>query len=346
MIKYITGNLLESEAEALVNTVNTVGVMGKGIALQFKKQFPYNAKIYRKACKDKAFSIGDILVVEDNSLISGQKLIVNFPTKKHWRNPSEYEYIELGLQQLVKIINERKIKSIAIPPLGAGNGGLNWNKVKSILIKHLLNIDCEIYIYEPNYKVKETLKKERVKLTPARAMLLAISYDLVRNGEFLSEFSAEKICYFLQRFGATDIFKLDFKANYYGPYSGKVRHVLYYLNGSYIMGFSQKDKKPFEPLSLLMSTEKDVLAFLSKEEYQRELEIVKQTKQFLNGVYDNFALELLSTLDFIIQEEKTTDLEIIKTQIDNWNNRKSKQFGNEKFLKIGLEKLVQAQFAD
>jgi O-acetyl-ADP-ribose deacetylase (regulator of RNase III)/uncharacterized protein YwgA len=344
MIKYITGNLLESEAEALVNTVNTVGVMGKGIALQFKKQFPHNAKVYRKACKDKVFDIGEILVVNDNSLISGEKLIINFPTKKHWRNPSEYEYIELGLEKLVKIIEEKKIKSIAIPPLGAGNGGLNWNKVKSILIEKLSNIDCEIHIYEPNYEVKETLKKERVKLTPARAMLLAISYDLVRNGEFLSEFSAEKICYFLQRFGAADIFKLDFKANYYGPYSSKVRHVLYYLNGSYIMGFSQKDKKPFEPLSVLMSTEKDVLAYLSKDEFHKELAIVEKTKQFLNGVYDNFALELLSTLDFIIQKEQTSDLETIKSNIQNWNDRKSKQFGNEKFLKIGIDKLSAAQF--
>lgn len=346
MIKYITGNLLESKAEALVNTVNTIGVMGKGIALQFKKQFPYNAKIYRKACKDKTFGIGDILVVEDNSLMNGKKIIINFPTKKHWRNPSEYEYIESGLKRLVEIILEKKIKSIAIPPLGAGNGGLNWSKVKSMLIKYLSDIDCEVHIYEPNYEVKETLKKERVKLTPARAMLLAISYDLVRNGEFLSEFSAEKICYFLQRFGAEDIFKLDFKANYYGPYSSKVRHVLYYLNGSYIMGFSQKDKKPFEPLSVLMSTEKEVLEYLSKEEYQRELAIVAETKQFLSGVYDNFALELLSTLDFIIAKEETTDLEVIKSKLENWNNRKSKQFGNEKFLKFGIKKLTETQFVN
>lgn len=346
MIKYITGDLLGSEAEALVNTVNTVGVMGKGIALQFKKQFPHNAKVYQKACKDKLLNIGDILVVEDNSLINGKKFIINFPTKKHWRNPSEYEYIELGLKKLVEIIEEYKIKSIAIPPLGAGNGGLNWHKVKSMLVEKLSNIDCEIHIYEPNYALKETLKKERVKLTPARAMLLAISYDLVRNGEFLSEFSAEKICYFLQRFGAADIFKLDFSANYYGPYSGKVRHVLYYLNGSYIMGFSQKDKKPFEPLSVLMSTEKEVLEYLSKEEFEREREIVAKTKQFLKGVYDDFALELLSTLDFIIQKEQSTDLEVIKTSIRNWNDRKSKQFGNERFLKFGVDKLSVTDFVN
>ena len=339
MIKYITGNLLESEAEALVNTVNTVGVMGKGIALQFKKQFPHNAKVYRKACKDGSFQMGDLLAVEDTSLLGGKKLIVNFPTKKHWRSPSEYAYIEMGLLKLVELIKNHNIKSIAIPPLGAGNGGLDWSKVKKLLVKYLSNVESEIFIYEPNVQIKETLKKERVSLTPARAMLLAVSYELVRQGEFVSEFAAEKICYFLQRFGAKHIFKLDYQANFYGPYSGKVRHVLYYLNGSYIMGYSRKDKRPFEPLSLIMSAEQEVLEYLSKEALAKELQIVEATKSFLRGFYDNFALELLSTLDYIATKEQTKDITEIKRHLSNWSSRKSRQFGNEAFLKKGLEKL-------
>ena len=131
---------------------------------------------------------------------------------------------------MIKVIEEKKIQSIAIPPLGSGNGGLDWNKVKYLIVKYLKNIDCKIFIYEPNYTIKEVLKKERVKLTPARAMLLAVLFDLVKNGEFVSEFASEKIAYFLQRFGTKEMFKLDFQPNFYGPYSGKVKHVLYYLN--------------------------------------------------------------------------------------------------------------------
>ena len=214
MIEFKTGNLLDSDAEALVNTVNTVGVMGKGIALQFKNMFPNNFKIYAKACKNDEVKTGKLLVVEEQSLLGGKKVIINFPTKTDWRKPSEYSYIEQGLSDLVQIIRVRGIKSIAIPPLGSGNGGLDWNKVKQILNKYLSGVDCRIYIYEPNAAIQEAMKKERVKLTPARAMLLSVLYDLVKNGEFVSEFAAEKIAYFLQRFGAKETFNLHFSPTF------------------------------------------------------------------------------------------------------------------------------------
>jgi O-acetyl-ADP-ribose deacetylase (regulator of RNase III) len=344
MIKYITGNIFESQSEALVNTVNTVGIMGKGIALQFKNQFLSNYREYIKACKSGALQIGQLLVVEDISLLYGKKIIINFPTKTDWRKPSEYDYIEKGLIDLVQIIKERKILSIAIPPLGAGNGGLEWFKVKALLEKYLSDLDCIIAIYEPNAAVKEVLKKERVGLTPARAMLLAVLYDLVRNGEFVSEFASEKIGYFLQRFGAKYLFKLDYQPNFYGPYSGKIKHVLYYLNGSYISGYSSKEKKPFEELNLMMDAEQDVLAYLSKKEYQNEMQIVLKTQQFLTGFYSNFGLELLSTLDFIIQQEQTTELPKIKQKLNEWSNRKTKLFSNDAFIEKGLAKLETAQF--
>ena len=266
MIQFIEGNLLDSKAQALVNTVNTVGVMGKGIALQFKTQFPNNFKVYQNACKIKSFQIGQLLISEEETLLLGKKIIINFPTKTDWRKPSEYSYIESGLKELIKVIEERKIKSIAIPPLGAGNGGLEWNRVKIIIEKYLSAIDCEVFVYQPNYIVQEVLKKERVPLTPSRAMLLAVLYDLVRGGEFVSEFACEKVAYFLQRFGAKDVMKLDYQPNFYGPYSGKVKHVLFYLNGSYISGYSSKDKKPFDELGLIMDAEKDVLAYLDTKE--------------------------------------------------------------------------------
>lgn len=339
MIQYITGNLLESEAQALVNTVNTVGVMGKGIALQFKNQFPNNFKIYAKACKDDTIDIGKLLVIEEESLLNGKKIIINFPTKTDWRKPSEYSYIESGLLELAKIIKDKNITSIAIPPLGAGNGGLEWSKVKVIMEKHLSNLDCTIYIYQPNYVVQEVLKKERVKLTPARAMLLSVLFDLVKNGEFVSEFAAEKIAYFLQRFGAKEIFKLEFQPNFYGPYSGKVKHVLYYLNGSYISGYSSKDKKPFEELGIMSNAEKEVNEYLETPENESYKVIVNKAKVFLTGFYSDFGLELLSTIDFIITEKKAKSTDEVINYLENWSDRKKTLFTNPAFVSLAMQNL-------
>jgi O-acetyl-ADP-ribose deacetylase (regulator of RNase III)/uncharacterized protein YwgA len=342
MIHYIKGNLFDSQAQAFVNTVNTVGVMGKGIALQFKNIFPNNFKQYAKACKEGTFQIGNLLITNEMSFPIGEKIVINFPTKTDWRKPSEYAYIEQGLQSLVKIIQENKIRSIAIPPLGAGNGGLEWGKVKIMMEKYLSPIDCEVHIYQPDAKIQEVLRKERVALTPARAMLLAVLYDLVADGEFVSEFSSEKIAYFLQRFGAKEVFKLDFQPNFYGPYSGKVKHVLYYLNGSYLNGYGSKDKKPFDEIDLVMDGQADVFARLQMKENEAYCLIVEKTKDFLTGFYSDFALELLSTLDYIAQKEHTTDINVIKAHLHNWSNRKKTLFDNDTFIEQSLNKLVAA----
>ncbi len=339
MIRYVTGNLLESNAEALVNTVNTEGVMGKGIALQFKNTFHNNYKAYLKACKNKEIKIGKLFVTEDETLFNKRKMIINFPTKTTWRRPSEYSYIEEGLKELKKLIAERNIKSIAIPPLGSGNGGLNWDVVKIILEEQLSDVNCDIQIYQPTSIIKEVLKKERVKLTPARVMLLVVLYDMVKNGEFVSEFAAEKISYFLQRLGAKEAFRLKFEPNFYGPYSGKVRHVLYYLNGSFIMGYSSKDKKPFEALELVPDAEQEVENYLNKPENSKYKSIAEKTKTFLKGFYSPFGLELLSTIDYIMTTEKITNVEAISAKLENWSNRKKTLFSNPKFINIAVHNL-------
>jgi O-acetyl-ADP-ribose deacetylase (regulator of RNase III) len=148
MIKFLKGDLLKSDAQALVNAVNTVGVMGKGIALQFKNRYPENYKVYKEACKNGELSIGKILVVKEGDLIN-EKFIVNFPTKQHWRNSSEISYIHDGLIALQKAIKEYDIQSIAIPPLGCGLGGLDWDVVRPMIIEALQDLDVNIYIYEP-----------------------------------------------------------------------------------------------------------------------------------------------------------------------------------------------------
>lgn len=337
MIHYTKGNILESEAEALVNTVNTVGVMGKGIALQFKREFPNNFQSYSKACKEGKIDIGQLFVSRDSSISSGEKLIINFPTKKDWRKSSEYEYIKAGLLDLQRIISEYGIKSVAIPPLGAGSGGLNWEVVKELIQDYLQNMPIDIFVYEPTNQIKEYLKKERVKLTPARALLLYVLYDLVRNGDFVSEFSSEKVAYFIQKFGGKKFLKLSFQKNFYGPYSGKVRFLLNVLNGSYIMGFSDMNKKPFEPLTLIADGYDEVKNFVeSKPELYK---VATKTTNFLNGFYSDFGLELLSTIDFISQKIDSTDKETIKLELENWSDRKRTLFSNPRYLDISVRHL-------
>lgn len=338
MIHYITGNLFESSAEALVNTVNLVGVMGKGIALQFKYAYPANFQLYKKACTNGDIGIGKLFVTRESGMF-GQKLIINFPTKDDWRKPSEYVYIEQGLTDLIRIIREYNIKSIAIPPLGAGNGGLNWPKVKLMIDAHLSPLaDVSIYIYEPNALITEQVRKERVRLTPARALLLYVLFDLVRNGEHVSEFSCEKVCYFLQKFGAKDIFNLTYTPQYYGPYSGKVRYVLNALNGSYISGYSDMSKRPFDSLFLISDTYDEIKTIVeSSDELSR---IANKTTRFLTGYYSDFGLELLSSTDYLMTQHQTTSVDFIYDRLKEWNHRKSKLFSDKRYVEIASNHIL------
>jgi len=174
-------------------------------------------------------------------------------------------------------------------------------------------------------------------LTDARALLLYVLYDLVKNGEYVSEFSSEKVSYFLQRFGAKQYFKLQFAPNFYGPYSGKVRYVLNALNGSYIMGYSDMDKKPFEPLTIVADGFNEVKRHI---ENKPELKIIaKNTTNFLNGFYSDFALELLSSIDFIASKEKSFDKQVISKKLSEWSDRKQSMFSNPKYIDISIRHL-------
>ena len=152
MLMYIEGNMFESPAQVLVNTVNTVGVMGKGIALTFKKVYPDMYKNYRYYCENKQFEMGKLYLYKTPG-----KWILNFPTKINWRNPSKIEYIEQGLKKFVASYKEKGIKSIAFPKLGCGNGGLNFEThVKPLMDKYLSNLDINVYVYlhDPNKELK------------------------------------------------------------------------------------------------------------------------------------------------------------------------------------------------
>jgi len=337
MIHYVKGNLLESKAEALVNTVNTVGVMGKGIALQFKEAYPENFRVYYNACRKKELHIGNVLIVEDSNLTSGPKIIVNFPTKTHWRYPSEYSYIRMGLQSLRREIISRHIRSIAIPPLGSHNGGLDWFRVKQMIELALADVKCEIYLYEPSEAIVERMKAERVKLTPARAMLLLMFADMNRCGEFASVFAAEKLIYFLQRLGAKNIFHIEFKPYHYSPYSGgKVAHMLYYMNGSYVKGMGGMNARPFDYIWLTDDAASEAQKYIGDYKDSQLRKICDKAKNFLRGDYSNYSLELLSTVDYLLESQpemqgwKNADegkvTNFLMQKIQQWSSRKEKLF--------------------
>lgn len=338
MIHYVKGNIFESAAEALVNTVNTVGVMGKGLALQFREKFPENFRVYKEACKNNALNVGKMLVVKDSNINTGTKTIINFPTKTHWRLPSEYSYIEQGLKALKDVIVFHEIKSIAIPPLGCHNGGLEWKRVRQLVEQFLADVDCEIYIYEPSDTIIEVLKTERVRLTPARALLISMFHEMNTFGEFASLFAAEKLIYFMQRFGAQDIFKIRFTPHYYGPYSGgKVAHMLYSLNGSYIKGMSAMESRPFDFLWLLDGTAQEAKSYLHKaENSDKLLAIYNRTRNFLSYYYSYYSLELLSSIDYLLNtavslknwrdRDDEEVMKILLQEIQAWSKRKERLF--------------------
>jgi O-acetyl-ADP-ribose deacetylase (regulator of RNase III) len=329
-MKFIKGNLLASDAQALVNTVNTVGVMGKGIALQFKEEFPNNFKVYSAAVKNNEVSPGKLLVVREQTL-KGDKLIVNFPTKIQWFKKSKYEYIEQGLQELVTVIRDYKIQSIAIPPLGCGNGGLDWVKVKAMILKYLSSLqNVEIQIYEPNNEVGKILRdkesKKDIQLTAPRAMLLYAMFYYESLGEMSSLFVANKLAYFLQRLGEKSLNKLHFDASHYGPYSVQVEHMLHNLNGKFIKGLEQMNAKAFEPLELQYNTTKELSDFVKTELSADQKNRIKNLVRLIDGFQSAFSLEILATVDFIRKEKPSiTEDEILKT-VHSWSTRKRTMF--------------------
>ena len=226
MIEFTEGNLLEADVEAVVNTVNTVGIMGKGIALMFKDRFPANFEAYARACAAGEVRLGKMYVTENEELL-GPRWIINFPTKTHWRVKTKIEWVEDGLKDLVRTIVQKDIRSIAIPPLGCGNGGLDWRDVGPLIASALEGIKgCNAIVYEPTSKYQNVAKRKGVqKLTPARALVAEMVRRYCVLGIDCSILEVQKLGWFLERgvkrFGVADPLKFRFQADRYGPYSHK-----------------------------------------------------------------------------------------------------------------------------
>jgi len=245
MIEYKHGDILLENAEALINTVNCIGIMGRGIALQFKNAFPENFKAYAKACKKHEVQPGKMFVFETEQL-TNPRYIINFPTKRHWRGKSRIEDIEEGLKALVDTINKYNIRSIAIPPLGSGLGGLDWPTVKSRIESVLQSFsDVHIFIYEPNGAPEKIVRNRNVpNMTPGRAALVEL-VNRYLNGlldPFVTLLEVHKLMYFMQEAG--EPLRLKYRKAIYGPYAENLRHVLKEIEGHFVCGYADGGDKP------------------------------------------------------------------------------------------------------
>ncbi len=323
MITYTTGDILDSDAEALVNTVNTVGVMGKGIALQFKRRYPSNYSVYRRAVEAGEVRTGALLVVEDVDQ-RGARTIINFPTKQHWRQPSKYDYVQHGLVALRATILERGINSVAIPPLGCGHGGLDWTKVRDMIARALEGVPAHIIVFEPTdhiiAKLRNEARPQEGQLTPARAMLLEAQYAYEREGDQTSLFVATKLAYFLQRLG--EPLGLDFKPHFYGPYDHRVAHVMQHLNGSYLTGMEQGPPRPFEPIHLDYSRQADVRQYVGAHLSPEQSERLARLSRLLEGFESAHALEVLATVDYLLHTKQADTPELVISEAAKWSQRK------------------------
>lgn len=326
-MKLVSGNIFDSNAEALVNTVNTEGVMGKGVALQFKERYPMNFHLYASACKRGEVQIGKMFITSTNSM-TNPKWIINFPTKKHWMHKSSYVYIESGLDDLVDQIQKLNIQSIAIPPLGAGQGGLSWEKVKEIIEKKLGNLDIPISVFEPLNLTKSNVFTEKTKLTKPRAMVLALLVQYKKLGYDMSILEIQKLAYFLQRMGQKDL-KLNYKKYIYGPYAHNLQHLLHELEKGYIS--SEKsilDAKPLDLVFINPENLKEINRFVEVECSDEEKMRLNKLFDLMSGYESPFGLELLSTVDWINYTNNNEGLNEteIKEKIRQWSQRKDDRF--------------------
>lgn len=326
MIHFVSGNILDAKVDALVNTVNTAGVMGKGLALQFKKAFPANFKAYEAAAKAREIQVGKMFVFEAGGIVL-PRYIINFPTKRHWRSPSKLEYIASGLQDLVAVIRDRKIRSIAVPPLGSGLGGLAWHDVRPLIARELSELgDVDVQVFEPHgAPAPEAMRNAtaKPKMTAGRAAVLALmNRYLVPGYDYrLSLLEVQKLAYFLQVAG--EPLRLQYQAHHYGPYADNLRHVLHHIEGHYVRGFGDGQNKPDTPLELIGNAADEAEAFVEKhDESQARL---ARVASLIEGYETPFGMELLSTVHWVATHDvaagRSAD-EAVRA-VHAWNDRKA-----------------------
>ena len=323
MIDYKSGDILKADAEALINTVNCVGVMGRGIALQFKNAFPENFKAYAAACKKDEVQPGRMFVFATGQL-TNPRYIVNFPTKRHWRGKSRMEDIEAGLQALVDTICRYNIRSIAIPPLGSGLGGLDWPDVKRRIEAALQPLsEVHILLYEPEgTPATETMVHNRKvpDMTPGRAALVGLM-DRYLGGlldPFVTLLEVHKLMYFMQEAG--ERLRLKYRQAPYGPYAENLRHVLHAIEGHFVSGYADGGDAPDKLLHLVPGAIEDAAAFLQQHVETRKR--FDRVADLVDGFESPYGLELLSSVHWVITHESVNAVEDVIRHVYAWSDRK------------------------
>ncbi len=323
MIEFKSGDILEDDAEALVNTVNCVGVMGRGIALQFKDAFPQNFRAYAEACQQDQVRPGQMFVFETGQL-TAPRYIINFPTKRHWRGKSRMNDIEAGLAALVEVLREKRIRSVAIPPLGSGLGGLDWTEVKERIETAMRPLsDVCVTVYEPKgapTSDKMTHSREVPRMTAGRAALVELMHQYLCGllDPFVTLLEVHKLMYFMQEAG--EPLKLKFKQAPYGPYAENLRHVLHAIEGHLVSGHADGGDLPDKQLKLVPGATADAATFLEQHNDTRSR--FDKVTALVEGFESPFGLELLSTVHWVMKHEAVDGLDDVVTRTYAWNPRK------------------------
>lgn len=338
MIEYRTGDILRADAEALVNTVNCVGVMGRGIALQFKKAFPENFNTYKAACKRNEVQPGQMFIVE-TGFMDNPKYIINFPTKRHWKGKSKIEDIAAGLEALVQDIRKLGIQSIAIPPLGSGLGGLNWPNVRQMIEEALCNLgNVNVIVFEPTGAPDpKTMARTRAvpNMTPGRAALIVLMHRYLEGlmDPFVTLLEVHKLLYFMQESG--EDLKLQFKKAHYGPYAENLRHVLNAIEGHLISGYVDGGDDPEKQLKLVPGAVQDAVDFLKGHEDTNKR--FKHVADLVDGFETSMGLELLSTAHWVCKQDSATTVDEAVSKFYSWGERK--QWFSNRQIKIAFDVL-------
>ena len=325
MIEIIKGNIIDQKTEAIVNTVNCVGVMGRGIALSFRDAFPENYREYKKLCDEGAIVPGRMFVFVAGDIFE-KKYIINFPTKKHWKEKSKIEYIKAGLDDLVRAVKEYCITSITIPPLGCGLGGLDWREVRPLIEKAMSILpDVKINIIEPdkNYEIdrKKDIVTEKHKLTVGRASLLVLMgrYLEAMMDTNVTLLEIHKLMYFLQEAG--EPLRLKYQKAVYGPYASNLRHVLDVMNNIYISGFDDREDNPEKEIDMLNHSYREADDFLSDK--TSTLANIGRVSSLISGFETPFGMELLSTVHWVATRENADSPTKATALTHDWNSRKA-----------------------
>lgn len=323
MIEFTSGDILKDDSDALINTVNCVGVMGRGIALQFKNAWPGNFDDYAAACKRNEVQPGRMFVHE-TGLLTPPRFIINFPTKRHWRGKSRIEDIEAGLVALVAVIRAKGIRSIAIPPLGSGLGGLEWSEVRPCIERAMQDLaDVRVRVYEPKGAPASDVmahSREVPAMTAGRAALVELMSRYLAGllDPYVSLLEVHKLMYFMQEAG--EPLRLKFKQAPYGPYAENLRHVLRTIEGHLIAGYADGGDAPEKQLSLVPGAVEDASAFLAEHVQTRAR--FDRVATLVEGFESPYGLELLSTVHWVITHQNVASLDDTIRCTYAWNTRK------------------------